>query len=343
MEITTFLKNASIVVTILVFFILLTRFFPTIFDQEVDIFLKKISIYVLLILISFYCFVMFLRARNTYNREGFQDYDPFEDWKALKEEYSLDELCQVYDDVFAKIFEVEKGAPPIQAQEDEARATDVSQEGTTQLTDEQAREKTKKYFTDISPLATFPCDLYKKVNEAKDIDNFYVEVEALPSDFLPQAYETALAIKTLVERQEQAAESSLQGATVEGFQTREPCSPEVIEERRKFLRQQKLDEAAQRCFLPEEMPLDEKKDMSRKKIDDLRLSFSEFSNQTLNEYQADIGQKVTPKMAAVSLLAKKTVKDILEETKKILEKLDSIKKKAESGELVQELNLPQEE
>jgi hypothetical protein len=94
------------------------------------------------------------------------------------------------------------------------------------------------------------------------------------------------------------------------------CSPEVTEERRKFLRQKKLDEAAQRCLLPEEVPLESKETVAANKLKKIQ-----------DTYDAYI--RMSPRKPLLS--------DVISKSLDLEQKLEEKKKAAESGAILSQL------
>jgi hypothetical protein len=271
---------------------------PTFFDKVFDLAASKITVAFLLIVLSFLGVSAFLQHMN---REGFQNENKaISKWKEMSETYYISEVCSIENSIKQKLM-------PIYKQQDN-------------LTDQQAEERFEKIVSDGTSNGAVSCGLVKPVMEAKDIDSFFTAVQLLPNTFLIQLQETAFNLNILVQKQYDEVMESLDNK--EGFMDPSVgiCSPEITEERRKFLREKKLDEAAQRCLLPEEVPLEKKDDIALGKVKKIQ-----------DTYDAYI--RMSP--------GKPIIGDLVLKTQDLLKKLDELKKKAESGEIVQELQLPE--
>lgn len=252
------------IVLILIGIILLGAFFqtahlfPTFFDKYFDIAASKITIAFILILVSMVGLSFFLRGRN---REGFETEGPnaMKLWNELTEKYQIKDVCEMKSSIQDKLIAIEKGIPP------------------NAVTDDQAREQVEKIFTKGTSNGTVNCESFQKVNDAKDIDSFFTVVQELPDSFLIQVQDTAERIKSLLEKQYSSIANSL-AKKEEGFVDTGVgiCSPEIVEERRKFLRQKKLDEDAQRCLLPEEVPFESKDTIAVNKIKKIQAVYDAY-------------------------------------------------------------------
>lgn len=245
---------------------------PSFFDKNFDFTATKLTIAAVLLGASIVFLLFFLKARNQLNREGFQTKTAMDSWKELVDTYQLRQLCELKKRVEDKAFLSIKGSPP------------------DQLTDVQARERTDKLFNEGTSQGSMNCALFNKTIEAKDIDTFFVAIQELPSGFLIQSYDTAVLIRNLLKEQLQKLKESLaeqekmmKSGTVVGEGFIDPsvgiCSAEIVQERRKFLRQKKLDEAAQRCLLPEEVPFESKDKIAEnyiKKLLNTYLNYMQF-------------------------------------------------------------------
>jgi hypothetical protein len=240
--------------------------FPSFFDKTFDLAASKITISFLLILVSILGLQLFLQNLKRWNRsEGFQAEEEgslptaMKLWKELVEKYQISEVCEIKRRIQEKLFTIEKGVPP------------------NTMTDDQAREQVEKTFTKGTSNGPVNCESFQKVNDAKDIDSFFTVVQELPDSFLIQVQETAETLKLLLEKQALTVADAL-AKKEEGFVDTSVgiCSPEIVEERRKFLRQKKLDEEAQRCLLPEEVPFDSKDTIAENKIKKIQQTYDAY-------------------------------------------------------------------
>ena len=275
---------------------LLQTLLPNLFSRDFNVFLSKVTIGSILLVASFVGLQLFLKVHNSSYREGFEakEKTAMELWKEMSDLYQMSEVCALKKRIEARILPVEKGVPP------------------NELTDTQARERTEKYFVKDTSHGSVNCVAFEKVQKAKDIDTFFVTVQELPNTFLIQVYETAQRSNSLLREKVSEIEKSLKKK--EGFVDPSVgvCSPEIVEERRKFLREKKLDEAAQRCLLPEEVPFESKEKVATQKVKKLQDTYDAY----IRMYPG-----------------KPTVDEMLAKAKEMEKKLDQIKKDAESGDL----------
>ncbi len=268
---------------------------PKFVNPEFKYIFIQVTFGILAIFLSFYLLMFFLSFRN---REGFEDKDVFQNTKAILDQNKLEQICKVYDEVYQSIFKVEKGIPP------------------ESFTDEQAREKTLKIIKKEMIQGPISCPKVQKLKEAvtaKDIDTLFTVTQELPNSFLVEAFETAKGCRAILKKNVDEIQVSL-AAVQEGFVDASVgiCSPEVTEERRKFLRDKKLSEKAQSCLLPEEVPLDKKDSYIQTKLDKITAAFEEYLK--------------TEK-------SKETIQAILDDCAYYKKELDKIKRQGESGEL----------
>ena len=272
---------------------------PTLFDKSFDQAATKLTIVAVLGGVSFLLLMGFLQTLHRANREGFQVPKVMEQWKQLTDTYQVANLCALKARIEEKLIPVEKGSPPT-------------------LTDQQARERVEKLLSENASNGIVNCVLYTKVNDAQDIDSFFIAIQEVPDVFLIQVQETAERLTGLLEKQYDEVMKSLEKK--EGFIDPSVgiCSPEVTEERRKFLRQKKLDEAAQRCLLPEEVPLESKENIAAGKVKKIQ-----------DTYDAYI--RMSPRKPLLSELMARSL-DL--ETR-----LEEKKKAAESGAIVSQIEV----
>lgn len=269
-----------------------SKLFPSFFDSLFDQTASKLTISTILLLISVLILQTFLKGLQRWNREGFQDPSSMTKWKELTTTYPIADVCAMKSELEQRLFALEKGTADT-------------------LTDQQARERVEKIFTANTTNGTVNCQQFETVNKAKDIDTFFTVVQELPNTFLIQVQETAERILSLLEKQKKEVEKSLseaKKAKAEGFIDPSVgiCSPEITEERRKFLREKKLDEAAQRCLLPEEVPLEKKDDIAMAKVKKLQDTYDAFIRK---------GPKTRPLMIDIVTKAKETLGFLKEKQK----------------------------
>lgn len=236
--------------------------FPNLLNKEFDVFASKTTILLILIVICFGLFMYFLQLRA---REGFQDgaqqttVDLLQRWKTLSSNLKLADVCKLFNEMETQMVAYEKGAPP------------------DELTEQQAKERVEAIFQKESPSGVFSCVKFQAIQDANDIDTLFVKIQEVPDSFLLQALDTAKACRKLLREQLIKVEKSLNKDVTELTYILEPfvdrsvgiCSADIVEERRKFLREKKLSEAQQACLLPEEVPLESKEEIVSKKMDTL--------------------------------------------------------------------------
>ena len=223
------------------------KVFPSFLDKVFDIAAFKLTVGVVLLLASAALLLLFLKGLR--NREGFQSKTSMDTWKELVDTYQVEKVCALKKRLEEKVFLSIRGGPP------------------DQLSDVQARERTEKLLNEGTSHGTINCALLDKTLAAKDIDSFFVPIQELPSTFLIQNYDTVQRIRNLLKNQVGELDASLAKQSkmaTEGFIDPSVgiCSAEIVEERRKFLRQKKLDDTAQRCLLPEEVPFESKEKLA---------------------------------------------------------------------------------
>jgi hypothetical protein len=272
-----------------------TKVLPTVLDKLFDEAASNLTVTGILFAVSFLILMGFLQTLTRANREGFETGVPklLDKWKQLTNTYQVADVCALKKRIEEKLIPVEKGSPPT-------------------LTDQQARERVEKM------LGSLNCTLLEKVNEAKDIDSFFTVIREVPDSFLIQVQDTAERMTQLLQKQYDDVMKSLEKK--EGFVDPSVgvCSPEITEERRKFLRQKKLDEAAQKCLLPEEVPLESKEKVAEAKLKKLQ-----------DTYDAYI--RMSP--------GKPLISSLMERSLDLESKLEAKKKAAESGAILSEIRV----
>lgn len=292
---------------------------PAFVPKEMHIVLQNVTLAVLGLFICFYVLMFFLSFMRTPYREGFQDSNQdtkklVDNWKTMVKDNKLEEICKIYNDIYEKIFKVEKGIPP------------------ESFTDEQAREKTLKIFKDVIPSGILSCSTVDKIKNVPDIDTLFTISQGLPDSFLVQGYETAKGCRALLKKNVDEIQKSLTQDITVSLEKKKPkesdesegfvdasvgiCSPEITEERRKFLREKKLSEKAQSCLLPEEVPLDKKDGYVKQKYDKIMITKQDYMKNT-----------------------KESLEKILADCAMYKKQLDDFKKKAESGDLIKDISI----
>jgi hypothetical protein len=317
----------SISLTIIAGFAALQNYAPHLISKELDSFLTKETALIILLLVVFWGMTLMLRSLCkatggicARDNEGFEDAaesSPLDSWKAIATANQLDKICSLHDELYKNIYANEKGA-----------GDDVKPEAV-------AKANTEKTFSELTPSGTFDCQLLSKINKATDIDSFFVAISEAPSNFLVQAFESAAASARLCTRLLKQANAAISNPTIPTLpRTTEPfvnpntqvCSPEVIEQRRKWIREKKLSEDAQACLLPEEVPADTKNQDSMNAINGITSTFNNYSPKL--PYDWKNGEKPYGKMS---------IPDILTIALDAKKQLDKIKNKAESGEIVKDI------
>jgi hypothetical protein len=242
---------------------------PTFFDRYFDKTASTITACAILLFLSVVVLQQLLQALSRWNREGFQNEEPeaMKLWKEMTQTYQMKEVCSIQQQIMEKLIPVEKQ--------------------TNTLTDRQAKERVEKQFSEGTSNGTVNCAFVDRVNQAKDIDSFFTEIQSLKKEGF---VDPSVGI----------------------------CSPEVTEERRKFLREKKLDEEAQRCLLPEEVPFEKKETVAMDKVKKIQSTYDAYLR---------LGKKAP------------LLSDLVTTSQDLLKKLEDLKKKAESGAIVKELAL----
>lgn len=272
---------------------------PSILDKEFDIAASKLTIagvfFVLSGIFLLFFFKQLLKSNRSI-REGFEGQTAMSKWKELATKYQIVEVCDLKNRIREKMIEVEKGS------------------GAKPLTDEQASEAVDKTFEKGTLTGSLNCAAVKKVDGAGDIDSFFTAIQEVSDNILVQTQETAENLTKLLEDQNKKIDEALKQKN-EAFidMSVGVCSPEIVEERRKFLRQKKLDEEAERCLLPEEVPFDNKDAAAKVKIQRFQ--------ETYDSYIRTFPQKLT-------------IGELLQKAKDAEDKLNKRRQEAESGALL---------
>ena len=328
-----------------------TKRFPNYLNEEYDTVLTKITVLVLAIAFVYLLYFLFLKTRN---REGFanqQAISPVDRWKTMSQENSLQPLCTLLETMEARMIPVEKGVPP------------------DQKTDAQAREAVQREFEKGNIVGVFSCAQFKKVEAAQDLEQFFTVIQEVPDTFLAQAHSTAnVALNLLLKQKEKMADASVPPPTVrvaEGFRdvSTKVCSPDIVEQRRKFLREKKLSEEAEQCLLPEEVPADSKESAIAQKLDKIQQTYLEYLAyvakspenrqksrppfvqppfQELSEQKVSGTSKTVSAPVSSELLypvRNESIEKIMEQARIIQTELEQSVKDAESGKTVSQMNL----
>lgn len=201
-------------------------------NEEMDIYLTKMTVLLVFLTFSVYGIMWFVKARA---REGFVDSDPVSQWKAAIQNPNLDNVCSIYSEIYENQVKTEKGSPP------------------NEITEEQARERVDADFTKKCSLGVFSCTLYKKVKESKTLDSIYGDLEAVPDSFLAQAYETLTVCKAILTKTIAEIEDSISKIKIEGFDSPPICSAEAAKSRQSVIKKSDPSNDPARCILPEEV------------------------------------------------------------------------------------------
>jgi len=304
-------------------------FFPQLLGGKLDEFLTNEAILLMIIFIVTLTTMFSLKGlcMNTSScaREGFENEgNPLiNQWKDIVTKDKLNQLCSLQSEIYKKVYALEKG---VKADPENGIEGDEKPEAI-------ARMNTEKTFTDLMPGGNFDCGLLERVSAAADIDSFFVESANLPENYLNRAFELAAACARLCERLLKKVDSAIEKPSIpdvkfEGFinPNQKVCSPELIEERRKFIREKKLSEDQQACLLPEQVPLETKEDIVKKRLGIMMAQWDAYQPKLPYDFRE--GEKPYKKMP---------IADMVGYALAIKAKLDKIQKSAESGEIVNDL------
>ena len=304
-------------------------FFPQLLGGKLDEFLTNEAI-LLMIIFTVTITTMFVLKGLCMNssscaREGFEnESNPvINQWKDIVTKDKLEQLCSLQSEIYKKVYALEKG---VKADPERGIEGDEKPEAI-------ARMNTEKTFTDLMPGGNFDCVLLQRVSAAADIDSFFVESANLPENYLNRAFELAAACARLCERLLKKVDSAIEKPSIpdvkfEGFinPNQKVCSPELIEERRKFIREKKLSEDEQACLLPEEVPLETKEETVKKRLGIMMAQWDAYQPKLPYDFRE--GEKPYKKMP---------IADMVSYALLIKAQLDKIQKSAESGEIVNDL------
>jgi hypothetical protein len=263
-------------------------FFPGLISEKLKDDLSVLTIAILGILLSFLLLMLLLKVRI---REGFEDNELSSKVQSLLSSNQVKEVCALYTEMYDKMINVEKGAPPEQ-----------------QKTDAQAREVVDKQFAEQMSEKPLSCSQIDKLEEANHLDALYELLPSIPDTLLVRTYETAVAcrrllILTYLKLQEAERERK------EGFEDIVVCSEEAAQERKAFNERKPLSQEAQQCMLVEEIPADKKRQVVDDKLTKIVSTFE------LYKQRKDF---------------KDSLSKVLEDCKYYKDKLDEKKKEAEA-------------
>ena len=222
---------AIIVAIVIAYYIVPSVVLFFIKNKFMDEFLTKLTVYTVLMILSIYGIMWYVKSRA---REGFVDSDPVSLWKAAIQNPDLDNVCSVYSQVYENKVKTEKGTPP------------------NEITEEQARERVDAEFKEKCSLGVFSCTLYKKLKASSTIDTIYRDLPSVPDAFLAQAYQTLTVCKTILEKTVKEIEDSI-SKIKEGFDSPPICSEEAEKARKSAMKKPDPANDPARCVLAEEI------------------------------------------------------------------------------------------
>lgn len=241
------------------------------FTQELDPFFSSVtkSLFGLLVVTA----LMLLLVRTSRNREGFQNPQNriAKEFQARLQELKAQEICTVFQSIQKKIFENYKIPEAYKRGEQPVVPTDT-----------EANENTRKLLTEALPAGILNCATLKLfLNPNLTDDTLYGLTSILPDALYVQLYQaieySAGEAKKALENFKKSLDATQAERSSNVFETfMDVCSPEVAEERRKFLREQKLTEQQQRCLLPEEVSPIKKDPIMKEKLAKLESEYKSF-------------------------------------------------------------------
>ena len=220
-------------------------------NEEMDIYLTKMTVLFVFLILSVYGIMWFIKARA---REGFVDADPVSQWKAAIQNPDLDNVCSIYNEIYENQVKTEKGSPP------------------NEITEEQARERVDADFAKKCSLGVFSCSIYKKVKASSTLDSIYSDIQTVPDTFLAQAYETLTVCKAILEKTIKDIEDSISKIKIEGFNSPPMCSPQASKQRKDALEKMNPANDPNKCILPEEITPEIKIAAITKKLDAIKTA-----------------------------------------------------------------------
>jgi hypothetical protein len=298
-----------------------------IFPTRLDSFLKNITIVGIGLSLCFLLLSFFLSYREGF--EGEQKTDPMIRWKGIVADLQLEELCTKNRELREKLFQLAKGVPPEEA------------------SDEQALEEVNKKWASIGA-GSLDCLLIQQVSEAKDSSEFATLLQTVDTVFLAEAVAAAKGLRKLLATELEKAQGSISPdelqtiqPSLEGFVS--VCTTEQAAERRKFLRQKRLEDAARTCLLPEEVESSKaiKNPLGVSTQDTLQGAPVSYTTsvemvQAVLPSTDDLQTKLSALLMAYEATGE-TIPAILRDIQDLQDKIDAKGKAAESGELVKDL------
>lgn len=234
---------------------LIETFLPGFFSENAKSTFTVITIVIIGVLLSFLLLMWFLKLRV---REGFEDALYLTRWKRLMQENKTKEVCELYKEIYDKMYTVEKGAPPLEVK-----------------TDAQAREAVDAKFAKLMVVKPMACDQIERLNESTRLDSFYLNSVKIPQNVLIQVYETAVACRSLLKETYDRIKDA-EKKREEGFQDKPLCEDKAAEERRQFLERKPLSKEAEQCLLPEEIPAQQKEKVVITRLDNIESTFESY-------------------------------------------------------------------
>lgn len=251
--------------------------------------------------------LMILLVRTARNREGFQNpaagAEMTSRFQKSLQSLLAPEVCQVFGEVQASMLQNEIGAPP------------------NTIPEAEAKQRVQDSLLEAIPQGVLSCsDITTYLGSDLNDDTLYGLLATVPETLYSEVYGAAeysrKAADDALDRIKQSLDTTTTASSPSAFESFvNICTPEVAEARRKFLREQKLSEEQQRCLLPEEAPPAEKNAFLRQKLDALDTNYARFL----------AGKPRT------------TLREILDEYKRTKAELDNYKKRAESGQITQDI------
>jgi hypothetical protein len=282
------------------------------FQQELDPFLSSITKSILGLLGITFIMILFIRTAR--NREGFQNPDTFtKQLQGQLRTLQAETICRIFGEIEKNIFESEK--VPI--------AFEGGKESVTP-SDTEAKERTRTTLSRSLSAGVLDCGLIKALLavELTD-DSLYGKLSEVPDDLYIQLYQALEYSSQETEKALNEFKKSLDVRVAEEppnvfEQFMDLCPPEVAEQRRKFLREQKLTEQQQQCLLPEEVPPAEKDPVMKRKLDTMQTRYTNFLRSSSN---------------------RPTIELLIERYKTSKAELEKYKQKAEQGELQEDIKV----
>lgn len=256
----------QIIAVIAVIGALIETFLPGFFSEKAKSLFTLTTIVIIGVLLSFLLLMWFLKLRV---REGFEDNSYLSRWKRLMEENRVSEVCDVYNEIYEKLYTVEKGAPPLEVK-----------------TDAQAREAVDAKFAKLMTVKTVSCKDIQELNESNRLDTFYENITKIPQNIFIQVYQTAIASRALlketyenIQNSEEKAKDKAANLSEEGFEDlsdKPLCEDKAAVERKAYLERKPLSPEAEKCLLAEEVPPEQKEKVITTRLNQIESSFEDY-------------------------------------------------------------------